>query len=182
MESIQIYCFYTEAHWGHSFLNDLWLVRFRNRIVPFPYQTRLWYRIPIRYRILFSYRNPFDIEFDSDIEFDFDIEFDSNNKRNSDIEFDFDIEFDSDNEFDFDVEFDLDIEFLWDMEFLIDIEFDFYIDSSLKHIGSHWFKNVLLDLFSPQLRIFFFHKVIKLCWMNRTSADLFSHRLTPYAS
>ena len=117
-----------------------------------------------------------------DIEFGFDIEFDSDNKCNSDIEFDFEIKFDSDNEFDFDIEFDLDIEFLWDMEFLFDIEFDFYIDSSLKPIDSHWFKNVLLDWLSPQLCIFFFYKMIKFCWINRTSADLFSHRLSPYAS
>ena len=126
-----------KAHWGHSFLNDLWLV-------PFRYQVRFRYRIPFPYRILFN------------------------------IEFHSHIEFNSDNEFDPDIEFDLDIEFLLDIEFFFDIEFDFDIGSSLKPIDSHWFKHVLLDLFSPQLCIFFFHKTIKFYLIKRTSLIFFS--------
>ena len=55
----------TEAHWGHSFLNDLWLVRFRNRIVPFRYQIRFRYRIPFPFEFFFYIEILFDIEFDS---------------------------------------------------------------------------------------------------------------------
>ena len=110
----------------------------------------------------------FDIKFDSGIEFLFHIESFFN------IEFHSHIEFNSDNEFDPDIEFDLDIEFLLDIEILFDLEFDFDIGSSLKPIDSHWFKHVLLDLFSPQLCIFFFHKTIKFYLMKRTSLIFFS--------
>ena len=45
-------------------------------------------------------------------------------------------------------------------------------------IHPHWFKNVLLELFSLQLCLFFFHKMIKfyknICsaWINRTCAEI----------
>ena len=50
----------TEAHWGHSFLTDLWWVcsryriRFRNWIVPFRYRIRIRYQIRFQHRIRYQ--------------------------------------------------------------------------------------------------------------------------------
>ena len=56
-----------------------------------------------------------------------------------------------------------------------------------KPIDSHWFKNALLKLFSFQLCLYFFLKMMKLykkvcfAWISHTYPERFSHRLTSYA-
>ena len=57
----------------------------------------------------------------------------------------------------------------------------FYLTYSLRTpIDYHWFKNVLLELFSFQLCLFFFHKMMKfykgICfvWISRTFAEIAS--------
>ena len=58
-----------------------------------------------------------------------------------------------------------------------------------KPIDSHWFKNLLLELVSILLCLFFYHKMMKFyrdfcsVWTSLTSVELFySHRLTSYVS